>query len=117
MAVVSTATLSLQPRRARPSRRLIVIAALVLAGAALWPAPRYETGAQLLCSPGVSYSAVRFDGVKVGGWSGEKVTGGSESGGIFVYAVVVLRTQTETHAVWFRSLAAPLSRGCNLDLR
>ncbi len=117
MAVVSTATLSLQPRGARPSRRLVVIAALVLAGAALWPAPRYETGAQLLCSPGMSYSAVRFDGVRVGGWSGEKVTGGSESGGIFVYAVVVSRTQTETHAVWFRSLAAPLSRGCNLDLR
>lgn len=65
----------------------------------------------------MSYSAVRFDGIKVGGWAADKVGGGSESGGIFVYPVVVLRTQTGTHAVWLRSLASPLSRGCNLDLR
>ena len=114
---MSTATLSLQPRRARPSRRLVVVAALLLAGAALWSAPRYEAGDQLLCSPGMSYSAVRFDGIKVGGWVADKLGGGSESGGVFVYPVVVLRTQTGTHAVWLRALAAPLSRGCNLDLR
>jgi hypothetical protein len=94
-----------------------VTAALLVAGAALWPAPRYEAGDQVLCAPGMSYSAVRFDALKVGGWSAETVAGGSESGGIFIYPVVVLRTPTETHAVWLRTLAAPLSRGCNLDLR
>jgi hypothetical protein len=114
---MSAATSSLGPQTSRPSRRLIVAAALLVAGAALWPAPRYESGDQLLCAPGVSYTAVRFDGLKVGGWSAEKVAGGSESGGIFIYPVVVLRTQTETHAVWLRSFAARLDRGCNLDLR
>jgi hypothetical protein len=117
MAAMTAATNSLGPRASRPSRRLIVAAALVIAGAALWPAPRYESGDQLLCTPGASYSAVRFDGLKVGGWSAEKVGGGSESGGIFIYPLVVLRTQAESRAVWFRKLAAPLSRGCNLDLR
>ena len=94
-----------------------MVAALLIAGGAVWPAPRYESGDQLPCTPGVSYNAVRFDGLKVGGWSADRVGGGSDSGTIFIYPLVVLRTQADSHAVWFRTLASPLSRGCNLDLR
>ncbi len=61
---MSTAALSLQPRRARPSRRLIVVAALLLAGAALIGCdflPRAIPTEPPFCAPIVGLGSIQLD--------------------------------------------------------
>jgi hypothetical protein len=64
MAEMSAATLSLQPRRARPSRRLIVVVALLLVGAALSGCdflPRAIPTEPPFCAPIVGLGSVQLD--------------------------------------------------------